>query len=88
MTDRTYGGKCPVHGRFGCTCGKPKAAPLHAITTVAERHERDGLSAATSTLRAWLNGDDVAGPALVAELRYWLDYWGGAGTDSARSTDG
>jgi hypothetical protein len=72
MTDHPYFADDGDEGR--CECGYqqyPKGGP------VSQRHEQ-GFEAATSALRAWLAMEAVHGPNLVAELHYWLDYWGGA----------
>jgi hypothetical protein len=69
--DHSYVADDGAEGR--CECGYqwyPKGGP------VADRHERDGLAAATRTIRAWLDGEDVQGPDLFAELDYWRSYFG------------
>ena len=45
---------------------------------VARIHDADGWMVASQTIRRWARGDAVEGPDLVAELKYWLGYYGGA----------
>lgn len=70
--DHPYFGDDGDEGR--CECGykvHPKGGP------VAMRLDEQGFEAATATIRKWVNRETAHGPNLVAELRFWLDYWGG-----------
>lgn len=42
------------------------------------REVTDDFVEGTRTIREWVNGGGVHGPALCEELDAWLDYWGGS----------
>lgn len=42
------------------------------------REVTDDFVEGTRTIREWINGGGVQGPALCEELDAWLDYWGGS----------
>lgn len=70
--EHPYAGDDGSEGR--CECGYkwyPQGGP------VGDRLDEFGFEAATRTIRAWANREDVEGPNLVAELDYWRDYWRG-----------
>ena len=52
----------------------------HVLTTeeVGRRFDEGGFAAATVNLHEWTHGGTVDASHLVAEMRYWLDYMGGA----------
>lgn len=80
MPDRTpdpavqhpYFGDDGDEGR--CECGYmryPKGGP------VAKRLDEQGFEAATVAIRTWVNRDTVVMSNLVAELKFWINYFGG-----------